>query len=416
MKNTNKKGLCLLFLMFISFALSANPLQTWDHDFNPALLSTGNREYVELGMSLDASLSNSYFTLQELFPEDNVLVLDFNEMADELNGKDLKFAASIDMEQHFVVTLLDVSVGQYVTVEGAVATAVPNNVIEVIADGISIGESNSDTGEIYAKVFATAGMYGGYRWKDKWQFSAKFGAFTPLIYSDGDANFSYSALNEDDGSLSASASMEIPLYSLFNMEDNEIDAGSIPEYLGYTMDFGAIRVIDDKPAYGFSLTGLTVASAVMPYTNTVTYSTSISTDNILDYVDDEDSLTEESEDVDIVTTEENYKVSMPLAIGGFYRLTGYPSFIDWIGTGEITLDDGSVYLASGITAEGNIFPLTALSLSLDYDKFFWETSMGLRFNVRVIEMGVDVGFSNTRFVKMFSPSGVTAGFYMGMGF
>jgi hypothetical protein len=416
MKNMNKKSILLLLIMTVSFGLGASPLQTWDHDFNPALLSTGNRKSVELGMSFNAALANSYFTLEELFPADGVLVLDFDDIADDLNGKDLELAFSIEMEEHFVMTAKKVSVGQYATVNGAVSVAIPGNLFEVIADGIETGETYSDESEIYAKVFATTGIYGGYRWKD-WQFSAKFGAFTPLIYSDSDASFYYSAENEEDGTFSASAGADIPLYSLFNLEDGDFDAASIPEYLGYNLDLGAIKMKDDKPFYGFSLTGLTLSPAVMPYTTTFSTSTSVtSTDSLVNYDENDEPWTTETEDMEYETTEETYRVSLPLVLGGFYRLSGYPSFIDWIGTGEITLDDGDVYLGGGITAEGAIFPLNALNLTLEYDKFFWETSMGLRFNVRFIEMGLDVGLSNTRFVNLFSPSGVNVGYYMALGF
>ena len=417
MKNNNKKGLCLLLIILVSvtMGLGANPIQPWDHEFNPALLSTGERTFLEVGTSVNVAASNSYFTMQQLFPADGVLTIDFNAMMDDLGDKDLKVALSVEAEEHAVLTILGLSLGEYSSVSGAVSTAVPNGVIEAIADGISIGETNEGSGEIYGKVFAKAGMYLGFRWKD-WQIGTKAGAFAPIVYTDGDASFTYNVSNGSDGTIHADASASIPFYTMLNITDMEdSDSQTIINSLGYSLDLGLVKMKNKKPHYGFSLTGITLAPAMLPYSTMVTASATMDAADLISYEDNNEPWTTDSDVEDVETLEDLYEVSMPLSVGGFYVLSGFPGFIDWIGTAEVTLDDGDALLGADITAKGAVFPLTALSLTLGYDKFMWESSLGLRFSLHLIEVGLDVGMANTRFVNLFSPSGVSAGLNVAVG-
>ena len=415
MKTISSKGGVLLFLLFITFVLNANPIQSWDHEFNPALLSTGPRKYFETGMSAKAALSNSYFTIQQLFPADGVLLLDFNAMMADLEDRDLEVAANLYFEEHTVMTILGLSLGQYGSLHGSVSTVIPNGIIEAVADGISLGETNEDTADVYARLFVKAGMYAGFRWKD-WQFSTKAGAFAPIVYTDKDARFSYEVSNGSTGDITAAAEMSIPIYTMMNLSDpTDMNAEDIINSLGYNLDLGVVKMKNGKPHYGFSLTGLTVAPAKLPYTTTMSAGSSMTTTDLLEYEDGSEPWSTDSHLEETETLEKLYEVSLPLSAGGFYCLSGYPRFIDWIGKGEVTLDDGILLLGGGITAKGAVFPLSALSLSLGYDKFLWETSMEMRVNLRVIEIGVDVGLSNTHFVNLFSPRGVTAGLNIAVG-
>jgi len=415
MKKQNKRGLALLFILFITFTLNANPIQPWDHEFNPALLSTGQRQIIEVGMSTKLSLSNSYFTVQQIFPADGVLLLDFNRILSDLDGNDLKVAANISFEEHIVLTIAGLSLGEYGSMSGSVSSAIPNSIIEVIADGISLGETSEDSADIYGKVFAKAGVYAGYRWRD-WQFSTKVGAFAPVVYTDKNASFAYSVDNNADGNISAEASATIPFYSMLNITDmSNTDSAALINGLGYNMDLGAVKMKNGKPHYGFSLNGLTLAPATLPYTTTFSATATMTAQDLISYEEGNDPWTTDSDMEDMETVEEAYQVNLPLSLGGFYCLSGYPGFIDWIGHGEITLDDGALLLGAGVTAKGAVFPLSALSLSLGYDKFLWETSLGLRFSLHLVEVGLDVGMSNMRFVKLFTPSGLNVGLNIALG-
>jgi len=415
MMTSRYKGAALLFLLFATFALNANPLQPWDHEFNPALMSTGPRKYFETGLSAKMAVSNSYFTLEQLFPADGVLLLDFNQMLTTLEDRDLKVAANLEFEEHVVMTIFGVSLGEYVSMDGSISSAIPNKIIKVMADGITLGETNEDDADVYGRVFLKGGMYAGYRWKN-WQFSTKAGAFAPLVYTDKDARFTYNVSNGAGGDITAETSVSIPVYSLFNLTDmSNTDTAALIDGMGYNLDLGAVKMRNGKPHYGFSLTGLTVSPAKLPYTTTVSASASMTTSDLLNYEEGSEPWSTDSNAEDMETLESLYEVSLPLALGGFYCLTGYPRFIDWVGNGELILDEGNLLVSGGLTAKGAISPLSALSVSVGYDKFLWEASAELRVNLRVIEVGVDVGLSNTHFLNLFTTRGLNAGFNLALG-
>jgi hypothetical protein len=410
MKTINKILLSLVLFILLSGALFANPIQPWDHEFNPSLLSTGKRKVLEVGFSANMAVSNSYFGLTDIFQKE--LLIDLNAMATDLKDSDLIIAMKTEVEAHTFLSLFNVTVGGYSTIDGIVSTSVPGSFFEVVADGLLLDDSITGTGEIYGRVYTSMGIYGGYRWND-WQFGTKVGAFLPIAYSDKTASYDYSALLNSNGNISASAGVTIPVYMPFDPQNP--DAAAIMSGMGYSLDLGAIKLKDGEPHYGFQLTGLTLSPAVMSHKANVSAGASVSATDLASFQEDSEPWTLTTEEPDAEISSDSLRVNMPLSAGGFYRLTGYPSFIDWIGQGEMIWDNDILLFAGGVTAQGAIFPLNMLSLSLGYDRVMWETTAGLRMNLRVIELGMDVGLANTRFVKMFTTNGIYANFYLAMG-
>ena len=68
MISSAKKPLITICVLFcLCTAVSADPLRTWNHDFNPSLLAVSSRETLDIGISVDALASNSALGIDEIF-------------------------------------------------------------------------------------------------------------------------------------------------------------------------------------------------------------------------------------------------------------------------------------------------------------------------------------------------------------
>lgn len=420
MKAIKKSGLGLLFMMLVSMGLSAIPDQPWDHEFNPALLSTGKRHILELGMSTQIAATNSYFTLGKVLQPE--FILDLNEMSSDLGGQNLDITAKVELETHLVLSLFKVSVGGYAAADGLFNTGVPYGLVDVLADGIRIDEPINGKSTVYGRMYSSAGIYLGYRWRD-WQFGTKIGGFVPLAFTDDKASYQYAALLEGDGTISASAAANLPLYSFMDFSDMEnFSPDSITDGMGYQISLGAVRVKDNMPKYGFQMTGITLSPAQLSFKSYVTYSTSVSTQldsdgntvTLASYEDGTDPFNVEEGEFEAETLEGNYKINMPFTMGGFYRQSIF-NIVDVIGHGEVVVDNGKWMLGAGATLQGAFFPLNIFSYGISYDRMIWENTLGIRFNLHVLELGLDIGVANNRIGKMFSSGGATAELYLALG-
>ncbi|MBN2657048.1 MAG: hypothetical protein JXR86_08300 [Spirochaetales bacterium] len=413
MKNNKKYGLTLILLLLgFQGLMATSPLQPWDHTFNPALMSTGKRKYLEIGTQFNLAFANSYFALKDVFGGPEFLI-DLNDIAEEIGDKDLSVAAKVDFETHFLITILGLSIGGYTNLDTIATVGIPGGLFEIMADGIAADTTYADAGEVFARSYVNLGLYAGYRWRD-WQFSVKGGAYLPVAFSDGDSSFDYSFILNSNGTYSADAGVAGTAYLPFDIDD--FQASGLINSLGYNLDLGAVKTRDGEPIYGFQVTGIPLYAARMPVKATFSTGFTASVTDIANYSSDNEPWEYELEDVEAEMEESDFKVYMPLSIGGFYKLKGFPRFIDWIAHGALYWDNDTLLGAAGLTAQGAISPLSALSISLGYDRVMWEAKAGLRFNIRILEMGLDVGMTSTRFIKMFSTNGLYANFYMAFGF
>ena len=418
MKGTAMKRIlvCLPVLFIMTFALGANPLRSWNHDFNPALLGITSRKVLEWGVSPEVGVSNSYFSIGDILVEE--IVIDFNDMADQIADGDLTLGVMTSVETHLTVSLMGISVGGYGDFSGVSSVGIPGELFEFLADGNSYGGTDSGSGDVYSRIFFETGVYGGYRWKD-YQFGVKLGAFVPLMYTASNAAFRYSISSDAaTGELSASAGFDVPFYSAINYED--VTGEDILSGLnGVNASFGAIKMKRNKPMYGISVTGIALKPAVVPYKMRMYSDASITVDSIagnIDAEDQDDWVHDTVTDPEFEVLEEgDYEIKTPIQLGGFYRLTGFPGFIDWIGHGQVTFDEDLQYTL-GATAVGAFFPLSWVSLGVEYDRVLWRTTLGVKADVHFMETGLDIGLTGPEFLSMFGTNGIYGKLYFAFGF
>lgn len=411
-------SLLLLFAM-AGTTLAAYTTQAYDHMENPAFLSleTGkwDRKYFELGWSLQAGAGNSYVTYDDIFTE--VLVLDLNKIAADLKGKKLGINMNVSSELHMVMSVMNISIGGYSSVQGLMKTEVPGELFNILADGINLeNDAYSGSGDVYGRVFGNVGMYAGYRYKD-WQISGKMGYFLPLIYTDSDSKYTYSLSADADGNITAQLNGNFSVLSPVNLENlnsGESEAASdYMKYIGFNMDLGLVRMRNDRALYGFSITGITLAPANMNYRSEVNFTGYATVDSIAANIDADELFDSDFTEPEITTVEESNEVNMPLRLGGFYNYS-LLGLVDLIGSGGLTYDQ-KVLLDANVTAVGSFFPANMFYIGLGYDRVLWESTLGLKLNARAMEFGLDVGFANPDLRHLFSTSGAGVRTYLAFG-
>jgi hypothetical protein len=65
--------------------------------------------------------------------------------------------------------------------------------------------------------------------------------------------------------------------------------------------------------------------------------------------------------------------------------------------------------------EGDVFPLNLFYFGLGYDRVNWHADAGLRVNIRVLELGLNVGVASPRFAPMWGGAGLNADLFFAIG-
>jgi len=411
----NKKIIVFLVILLAAGATAtADPLSSFEHPFNPALMSAGNRFILEVGANGDFGVSNNYFALQDIFTEHIEINLD--DMYENMSEKGLRFSTSNTAAGHGLVSLFGLSFGGYATIDNIASANVPGAAIELLAKGNTMGEPIEGQTDIYGRVFADAGMYGGFKWGNL-QFGLKLGQYAPIFYTDKEAKVTYNLTTDNEaGTMTASADVNIPVYSIFDLSNMEsIDPNTVlEEFSGTKADFGVMYMKGRKPMMGVHLNGITLNPAVVKNKSTMSITADVTVNNLADNYDSEEKFSNNVSEFTTVNEKVEQEISMPLRLGGFYRQP--IPLVDLIARGELTFEKEDIKTSVGLAAEGNFWPLSWFSLGIGYNRVLWESFVGARINLYLMEVGVDIGMSSPDFTSMFSTTGVSASMYMAMGF
>lgn len=419
-----KKLIVLVLLILPLVSAVAEPPRSWNHDMNPALLSVRNRRLIEIGMSPEIGLVNTVFSARSLLvPE---LTINVNDLANNLDGRDLLFATRVGAEGHVVASLFGLSAGWYSTVSGVVSGGIPNGLFDFLVNGNEIDTSFTDNAKVVGRVFADTGVYAGMRFQRQWHVGMKVGAYAPVFYTDPESKVVFGlATDSEAGTTTVTGGVDVTAYSALNFDN--LDAIGSPDAMlalltGRKVDIGIIRADRRKPLYGVNVSGITLKPAIAQHGVRFSIQEEITIDNPLNVdFDAEDPM----ESIVVLPDTENMDVEpefisgleqqirMPLQIGGFYRMTSLP-LIDLIGHTQLYFGPEVQFGIGGIV-EGSFFPLNIVSFGVDYDRGTWNTTAGLKLNLWLMELGVDLGMTAPTFGQLFRGRGASVKLYTAIG-
>ncbi|AFG36262.1 hypothetical protein [Spirochaeta africana] len=407
--------LALGLLLITAGTAAAYPTLPWNHRYNPALLSTGNREYFESGFSMTSGFQNSYWTTGRIF--NPTLVIDFDDMYQRIGDGGFKFGANFGGESHFTVHVLDFGAGVYMDSETFFEVGVPKGLFGFLSEGFEMDTTYEGRSSSVLQSFLEYGAYGSYN-LEPYTFGVKVGKYVPIAYTrNGISSYSFRA--EQDGRIEGTARIEAELYSAVDLEHMEsFDAAEVMSGPGgLKLDFGVVYNPDrNKPKWGASFTNIPLYAPLPQYAWRYSAAAGASTDGILDSLDSgDDPFDVDDPDIEFEAMEDSsQRIYMPFRAGGFYRVTAVP-LIDIIGHGAVVFAE-PFRVNGGVHVEGSFFPLSILSVGLAHEDIAWRSSLGLRVNLRVVELGMQASMSSPEFLGMLSPRGAALSLVAAFGF
>lgn len=408
-----------IMLLVLPAVVLANPASIWEHRYNPALLGTSNRGLFETGLSVSPGFQNSYFTVGQVFQE--TLQINLDELYDGLTDAGFGIGLNLGAGAHSTLHLFGLGLGAYADLSTLGQIWIPKTLFDVAANGFESGETYSGKGGLLVRSFAEYGAYGSMNFsRDRLRVGVKLARFMPLAYAE-EANTDFTVLAAGDGSATATADVSARLYSAFDMENPDtIDPSTLLSDPGSGLKFDLGFVYGGtrrKPRFGAALTNLTLKPATPAYGWDYSFSATanVDADPLQSFVDESGepyTLTDPVSNFDAVDAG-NKEIKMPLTLSAFYRFSGL-RIIDIIPNLALVMDD-PFRMNAGVLVEGAVFPFSLLALGMSYQDLAWRTSAGLKLNLYLMELGVNISSSSPEFT-IFKTNGVAVDVKLAIGF
>jgi hypothetical protein len=390
-------------------------LTAWDNQFNPALMDSKKRGFIEIGVTPDImffqNLVDSKFILDNYDKEE--IVIDLDQFYGGLEGEDLKLYTVDNANVYGLINLWNLGLGVYSNVDLELKLDIPNSLLGLLTQGNEIGQTYTDQGNVVLNSFLEAGAYGSFSWNDKNLIGLKAAFFSPIITSDENANFEYGfSTDGTNNSITGNLSVSIPAYSNFTAEELEnIDYDLIMNNLignhGYKVDIGYIRGNYKEPDWGVAIKNINIKKANLTKSVDINANYTIDASNILF-----DQTFETTENFEIVDSEDaNVQYGLPIGVSGFYKFT---FIVDWIPFVEWYPTNSEFNF--GINAKSNLFNIIPYSFNFERESDIWKAGFGLGLNTYLVETRFNISLANSKLSNIFDLKGISAKINLAVGF
>jgi hypothetical protein len=410
-----KKLIIISILTIFSIMIFSESLTAWDNQFNPALMNSKRRGFIEIGITPDImffqNLVDSKFILDNYDKEE--IVIDLDEFYSGLEGEDLKLYTVDNANVYGLINLWNLGLGVYSNLDLELKLDIPNSLLGLLTQGNEIGQTYTDQGNVVLNSFLEAGAYGSFSWNDKNLIGLKAAFFSPIITSDENANFEYGfSTDGTNNSITGNLSVSIPAYSNFTAEELEnIDYDLIMNNLignhGYKVDIGYIRGNYKEPDWGVAIKNINIKKANLTKSVDINANYTIDASNILF-----DQTFETTENFEIVDSEDaNVQYGLPIGVSGFYKFT---FIVDWIPFVEWYPTNSEFNF--GINAKSNLFNIIPYSFNFERESDIWKAGFGLGLNTYLVETRFNISLANSKLSNIFDLKGISAKINLAVGF
>lgn len=371
----------------------------------------------EIGMNVEAGVSNNYFAAEEMLVKD--LEIDFTKISDEISSDGLVIST-----KEIFNTFLNLNLkngwhfGARNGVEGSGNVSISKALFDFLGKGNSLNETLTFETDANFDLFYYCET--NVEWK---MFGFKFGfapaLFKPLVHVESnDSNVSFT--NGPDGSITADVEMGLSVYSSGSIEkiDNPADWNQWLEWLkggwGFDANFTCEHRLTET-LQGRAYMRLPIVPGSM---NNLAQTTFVSRYNAVDMIDMIKTGGEfNSEFKDFTYSTEKKYVSRPFRTGAevnwrpfgewmiFNGMLGFAVKYPWT-------TDAKAYGEFNFGVHGEIFKILGFDLSSSYFNEIFSQRAGIMLNFKVIEIDAGVAFQGASFSKSWLGSG--AGCYVGV--
>lgn len=377
----------------------------------------------EIGVDVNAGASNNYFDARDILTEN--VVFDLQKIAKEMPSGGLNLNAMFDAD---FFTAINASPKFRLTffagIDGTGFANVPEELFTLLAEGNTIGESESMKVNASASVFADVGFT--YRTEIKTSYGDFGLKFTPAYYlpiafvPDVNATVNYST--SDTGALQANASAPVNIYSIIDLQQFIDSDASSPDIQGQIADALACggfdlafeaehRVLRSLDVGVF--TRIPILPGYLKHKMTANVWATATYNNILGILDNTNSSDVDHGVDDFTYSEASYKIYRPFRLGveGAWRPFGTwctfrPGFA--IVSRCPYTSDAVWYPEYRLDAEFSLFNIVALNFGTAYQDQVFIQRVGFMLNTHVIQFNVQASLEGSDFVNSFGWGGFGA--------
>lgn len=401
-----KLFIILLIVSSISLIIFSEGLRSFDSSLNPLLLeSIGKRNYFEIELSPDIMVYQNAYKVADLLPilTATKFTVDFDDIYASLGADDLFFITNDNVEGHLVVNIFDLGVGVVLNGDLKSDLTVPNDLIDLIANGNEIDTTNEGTMLLNLDTSFKAGAYASYNF-DGMSVGLVYNLFLPIVYTEeSDIGYEFST-DTEEGTITAQLNMNVDLYSPFNSDElDSITFNTITDKFltdaGHSIDAGVTFGEIKNPVVGIAVKNITVIPAKVSYK--ISYQETIS-------LFGEDSSS--SSPIEVESVNETY--AYPMSVTGFFRIPVV--LLDIIPYGEFYVDTQEIDW--GVQAKTSLFNFIPLTVGIENYHDYWSTFLGFGIDSRIIESRTELSLTAKDLEKIFDLNGFTFKSSFAIGF
>ena len=403
-----KLFIILLIVSSVSLIIFSEGLRSFDSSLNPLLLeSIGKRNYFEIEVSPDIMVYQNAYKVADLLPmlTATKFTVDFDDIYASLGADDLFFITNDNVEGHLVVNIFDLGVGVVLNGDLKSDLTVPNDLIDLIANGNEIDTPDEGTMVFNLDSSFKAGAYASYNF-DGMSVGLVYNLFLPIVYTkESNTNIGYVFSTDTvEGTTTAELNMNVDLYSPFNSDElDSITFNTITDKFltdaGHSIDAGVTFGEIKNPVVGIAVKNITVIPAKVSYK--ISYQETIS-------IFGEDSSS--STPMEVESVNETY--AYPMSVTGFFRIPVV--FLDIIPYGEFYVDNQKIDW--GVQAKTSLFNFIPLSVGVENYYGYWNTFLGFGINSRIVESRTELSLTAKDLEKIFDLNGFTFKSSFAIGF
>lgn len=378
--------------------------------------------YFEMGFSFDFDISNNYFNVKDILKKD--LVIDLAKIADEMPDKG--WMVNVNLEPNFFMNLNlknGVHVGLNTGVEVYGNVNISKDLFDFIGHGNELGETLSFSSDMRGDAFLYTGVAVGF---NLFGFHLEVipSLFKPLVHAET-SEMTATIKNPENGGLETRFVSELALYSSVDMESDNFEEtifDAIKEGWGFDIESTLEhKIFNSLNAAVYSR--IPIVPGRLNYAAKMNMGFSMEMKDILDFSDE--NMVTETKEPEMTYGTADYKLHRPLRMGAqvawrpfgkWFTLGGLIGF----GVKEPFTSNWHGYVEYKLSCDMDLYIKNWDFLGLHaYSSYMNEVfchSVGLLFNLRVVEINVGVSVAGGSFASSFKGAGAGVYFMSSFGF
>ncbi len=390
--------------------------------------SPTSKRHVEFGLDIEAAVTENAISVGDIFTKE--LIIDLPKIYDGMGDEGFLLTLGLSPSTFANFSLGGFGIGYDIGVDTSISAGLSKDIFGLLAYGNELDKDIVSQINLQAQSFATVSVPVKFSLLGL-TVKAVPTVFAPIFYVP-QPSANVTVRSNSDGKISAVLGGGVDVYSAVNFEsimngtldifgevsslDYGVDIGGSVEYsLFSNLDIGGYISFPFIPGH-------------LKYKTSTTLNGSVEITSIADFVsgkEDSYSMNTDSLYTAPVTVEEKYAVNRPFRLGAqaAFRPFGNTFIVIKPRVGVAATnpfgDDfsrDSMYYEYSLAASASLLGIIQASVKTEYTDKIYAHSLGLVFNMHILELDASLSVSSSDFIQSFSFTGAKAGVGIKFGF